>query len=437
LAINITATGSTNICAKDTVTLQIDSAETGFEYQWVKDNKEIASATGSSLNITGIDAQGVYRLEVNDTKDIVSRCTSPSNDITITLRNPTIKITSPLKIVSIPGTQNTLSVTVTGGNPRTITWFRNGTEIENSNTESFVASLPGTYTAQISATSPCDINTVTANEKVVISPIDNLSLKIDYGNASEYVDCDFSEIRLQILEIASIVDGDKIIVPSSNFGLLDIAWKRNGVELGDFNGPSILIDNAFLNGSYQAEIKIDAFTSNPLSNTKQVKLNFGNLQIQTTANNLNEGETATLEVELPNEVSEPSITYKWFKNNVVREKEISKQITVSEPGKYSAEVTFEGCTANIEPFTLSTVSKVIPNIITPNGFNNTKWKLPIEFSGQEDISVQIISSSGEEVLNQNNYTGDWPNDNLKESIYYYIISKNNNPLEKGTITIIR
>ncbi len=446
LNINIIATGATNICAKDMITLQIDNPLPGFQYQWVKDNQEISGATNSSLNVTGIDAQGVYHLEVIDTNDPVSRCTSPSNDITVTLQNPSIEITSPLKIVSVPGVQNPLTVSVTGGSPRTISWFRNGIEIPNSNTETLLASLPGAYTAQITATSPCDINTVTTKETVVITAIDNLSLSIDYVIADNpstgevetaYSDCTFSEVRLQISEISSIVDGSKVLVSSANFEVLDIVWFRNGVVVEGLNGSSILLNNAFLNGSYQAKINVDGFSSQPESNFRNVKLNLGELQVVSSDNNLNVGETAILEVELPEGAPSSDITYKWFENNN-ETTFTTQQITVSKSGRYSAEVTFEGCTINTEPLTISAVSDEIPNVLTPNnGFNSDIWNIPLEYTNQPDVNVQIISASGKEVFNQNNYNGDWPNDELKETIYYYIISRNGKPEKKGTITIIR
>jgi len=433
LDVDITISASTNsICANDVSVLSILNPQPTFEYQWVRNGNQIPGANSSTFNATGINAGGEYSLEVIDNAGDLIRCTQPSNRIIINLLNPSIRITSPQRIVVIPGVDNILTAEVTGGAPRTITWFRDGTAIQNSNTTSLTASLPGMYTAEITATSPCSINTVTASETVVITAIDNLSITIDYDNP-EYSSCNFSRIGLQVTEISSITAGVTTLVPSANFELLNIVWLRDG-NLTEFTGSSILIEDTFLNGDYQARV---AAGVNFDSNVRQVQINAGELQIETTNNNLNLNESATLSVILSDTAIPSAIDYQWFQNSILQNGETNQEFVITRPGNYTVEVTFDGCTTRLEPTNVSTVSQVIPNVLTPTAFNNNTWRLPPEFTAQPDVRIQILSQRGEEIFNQTNYNGDWPNDQLKESIYYYIISRNNNPVEQGTITIIR
>ncbi len=439
--VEISSSASTTICASDSIILQIDNPNPNFRYQWVKNNNEILGETNESITITGLNSEGNYNLEVLDVSDTVTRCTSISNNILVTLLNPSIEIISDLNLVSIPGIQNILQVEVSGGTPRSITWIKDGVDIPNSNTENFIATDTGVYTARLTAESPCSINTVVTSKSINVVNADNLNLVIDYDNPA-YTNCGLSRVNLNITEISTTVNNTIIEVPMSNFRNTNFTWFNNNEELPQFTGPTVVVEDAGGNGNYFAEITLGAaiFTSNILP----VQLNPGELSIEASTTILDENNpTSNLSVPLTDEAIASLYTYRWFRedfnaSNGQTQISTSSSVEVNEAGNYFVEVTFDNCpVVRLNTVFISEASVVIPNILTPNGSNNTRWQLPAQFTGQPNVNVQIISSTGVEVLNQNNYNGTWPDDELLESVYYYIISENNNPLEKGSITIIR
>ncbi len=450
LDITIAANGSTTICASDNVVLEINNPLPSYSYQWLKDGETIAGARNASLVIGNgnINAAGTYTLEVLDRNDVINRCTSVSNPITINLLNPSIEITSSLEEVIIPGQGITLTAEATGGLPRTITWFRveGSTEVDipNSNTENLVVTQAGTYGVRITATTSCSINTVTSINQVDVSTINNLNIGIDYENGS-YSDCTLGSVTLQVTNISTIINGSPVLVPLNSFADSAITWFRllpdgSSEQLTEFSGLSIDITDATGNGEYFAQIGTDA------SNTLDVKLNPSSFSISSSTNGFQlstQQPTLTLSVSNP---SSGSITnYRWIRLlNLAEEREESTDPTleVFESGDYTVEITFDGCTSRIEPpISIGRESLVIPNILTPNEATNRDWDLPLQLSNQPNVGVTIYTANGEvDFSKESNYNGEWPRNsasNVNGTIYYYIITENNSPLEKGTITIIR
>lgn len=436
-------TGVTPMCAAESITLTSDFTDTnGFTYQWIKDDRIVDGETNPSITITGIDAEGDYFLEISDdTQRSRLRCSKQSaNQIFVDLKNPLIRFADdqPLVIADIPGQNETLNVLATGEEPITIQWFKDGVAIPNSNTAQLDSTGPGEYTAQVTGSS-CAINQSSTTNSVQVIAIDNLEISINYNNPS-YTDCTEESIGIVIESVTTEVNSSPINLNPNSFPPREISWLNNGELITDLAGPNIILNSPSRNGNYSAQITLgnNVFFSNTLS----VKLNPGQLQIEASELIINEDNpVATLSVLLEPGADESLFSYRWFREGINNQETLSTNSTleVNTGGSYNVEVTFDDCpTVTLNAINITAASSVIPNIITPNGFNNRRWELPARFTGQPNINVQIISSSGVEVLNVNNYDGNWPRGaDLKESVYYYIISDNNSPLEKGSITIIR
>ena len=439
--------GTTPMCASEQITLTtnlVDPSNTNFTFQWIKNDEIINGETNPSITISGIDAEGEYFLEVSDdSQRSRQRCSKQStNRIFVDLNNPFISFAEGQSLIlpDIPGQEEVLNVTTTGEQPLTIQWFKDNIAIPNSNTNQINASGAGEYTARVTGSS-CTINENVTENSITVVDIDNLEVRINYDNPN-YTDCVLSQIGLVVESVTTEVNNSVVSLDPNTFPVEDISWVNNSNPVSQFAGPNILIEDASSNGSYVSQITIGSsvFTSNML----EVKLNPGELSIEATDTILNEDiPTATLSVILSEEAIASLYTYRWFREdfqapNGQTEIATSNTVEVNTAGNYFVEVTFDDCpTERLETITIITESTVIPNILTPNGVNNRRWELPARYTNQPNISIQIISSSGVEVLNQNNYNGTWPDQQLSESVYYYIISENNSPLEKGSITIIR
>jgi len=444
--IAITA-GSTPFCADEgSITLSSSFVDSSFSYQWIRNDMALSGETSPTLTVSDIDSEGMYLLEISDdSRRSSERCATQSqNQIFVDLNNPFINFApeQPLVVPDVPGETEFLEVEVTGEAPLTITWFRDNVEIPNSNTARIESLGPGNYTATVSGSSCSTFNQdTTGDTPIEVVAINNLDIVINYDNPN-YTTCGLSQIGIVIESITTQVNGDLLNLSPNTFQNEEITWFNNNEELAQFIGPNIAIDDAGGNGMYTVEITVGAI--NFTSNTLEVQLNPGELSIEATETILtDDNPISELSVPLTSEAIPSLFTYRWFKENAQApngQEQISTSSTVqvNTPGNYFVEVTFDTCPpVRLNTVFISAASVVIPNILTPNGFNNTNWELPAQYTNQPNVTVQIISSSGQEVLNQNNYNGTWPDQELSESIYYYIISENNNPVEQGSITIIR
>lgn len=430
------------ICLDDSVTLSSDFTDPTYEYQWAKDGEPIAGETGTSIIVSGANSGGDYTLLVTDTTLAFDDCrTSSSNRVAVEV-NPSIKLLPPFQIFNIPGQDVTLTATTTGDNA-TITWTRDEVDIPNSNSTSINVNAIGTYEAKISSTTPCN-GEVSSEEKIVVLPTGDLKVSIDY-DISNYVDCEFSEVGLQITEILVEVPGEEdTVLPSTSYGSLDIRWFKDGIDTNR-RGSTITLSNIGNNGNYEARVfsgSSRSFTSNP---PLDVSLNISGINIQPAAPIITEGETVTLSIDIPESLDISDFeSFQWFQGDDLIPGANTSQLLVSEVDRYKAEVRFEGCTTQtLGPITVQGSAEDIPNAVIPesNSFLNRGWVLPQEYTLQNNIGVTIYSNNGEEDFSvDRNYNGQWPLESasrLKESLYYYIIFKDNQIEKQGSITVIR
>ena len=441
ITVTITAEGPTKICASERVVLtsKIDDPDpSSYNYQWTRDGIRLAGQTSTSIEVMGIEAEGNYNVLVSQNTNILNdRCAfTADNPIFVDLRNPTIKITSDLTIVDIPGEDEILTAELgeTPQGSQVITWIKDGAEIPNSNTTNFTATGPGTYKVKVAdANSPCTIKEMTSLEEVTVAPVDNLDVVIRYDNPA-YTDCNFNQIAL-VASATSRVNGNDVPVNIEN---LDIEWLKNGADTGR-SGSSIFINTASDNGIYNAIV--NGFESNDLS----VVLSVASLTLNASPAQLTLGGTSELSVNLPDNAILSDYTFQWQRGVAVPLPGETQPIyTVTNPGTYSVLVSFTGCGQTlVGPISLESGSRVIPNVLSRNtdGINNN-WVLPALIKNNPEFSVEIYTANGQLDYKSGpeGYENQWPEEsqsNLNGTIYYYVISKNDTVLEKGSITIIR
>lgn len=138
-------------------------------------------------------------------------------------------------------------------------------------------------------------------------------------------------------------------------------------------------------------------------------------------------------------------TYQWYLNNVLIPTAVLPTYNATQAGKYKAVVNqTSGCLVSQEfLFELKegVNPKEIPNLISPNndGKNDT-WILPSTY-GNLNTEVQIVSATGQTVLQTKNYQNDWPTSTIDfksvNPVFYYTITKEGGDVKKGSITIIK
>jgi gliding motility-associated-like protein len=155
---------------------------------------------------------------------------------------------------------------------------------------------------------------------------------------------------------------------------------------------------------------------------------------------LSPGQSETIVVT----TSATNPVFQWLKDGNVLS-ETSNTLTVNETGMYTLIVNqTSGCIVSEEIEILVQGPQIndVPNLISPNNDgSNEKWILPTSITSQVGINVKIFNASGKMVLNTDNYENNWPINESdfvdSNSVFFYIISKGDQKIKQGTITVIK
>ncbi|NJM78626.1 MAG: hypothetical protein HC854_01510 [Flavobacterium sp.] len=84
----------------------------------------------------------------------------------------------------------------------------------------------------------------------------------------------------------------------------------------------------------------------------------------------------------------------------------------------------------------------IPNLISPNGDGiNDLFKVPFQYISENNLNLEIYNSSGKQIFITDNYQNNWPQDtNLvfqSNAFFYFKMSKDNQTIKEGILTIIK
>ncbi len=139
-------------------------------------------------------------------------------------------------------------------------------------------------------------------------------------------------------------------------------------------------------------------------------------------------------------------TFQWFRNNEPIAGATLDNYEVIESGNYSVSINQTAVCASTKEYIFDISEQFpdvtnIPNLISPNGdTENDTWVIPQEYTSGTNTQVLIINSQGTIVLNTTEYQNNWPLDaSFKDvnPVFFYIITPQNQPARKGTITVIK
>ena len=142
--------------------------------------------------------------------------------------------------------------------------------------------------------------------------------------------------------------------------------------------------------------------------------------------------------------------FMWFLDNELIPNATQNTFDVTEFGTYKLIIEqTSGCVLTDElNFQVNELIDLfpevekIPNLISPNGDGiNDFWVIPTLYVSGTSTEVVIFTNQGEAVLQTNDYSNNWPEDQLSSSnvnqVYYYFITPKGQEPKKGSITIIK
>ena len=390
--------------------------------QWYRDGSPISGETTLTLTVSQV---GEYYAAVTETGGSCGSSTRTSETTTIVQPNSfdlTIAYSGNysncanssviLEVGQIMATENgnTFDVTSQLINDFNYQWAKDGAEVTGGtgSTVSLASSAEnGSYTLEANL----DGFSVTSNAlEVVLNSGETLSIT---SNGSQI--CDGVTI-----DISTTYD-----LSGRTFN-----WTRNGQSVDS----SSLALTATEEGTYRLSVMTDGC---PVLSNEITVARFDESVITVDAEEdiiFPEGESQTV-------TASGGTSYEWYdaQNNLISS---SSSVTLEQEGAYILVATIDNCQINRGFNVTYRDDFQIPNVITANGDGiNDLWVIPNTYSRQSDVTVIIYNEVGDELLNQNGYSNNWPPSTLgfskKNQLFYYKIRKANQTLKQGTITVIR
>jgi len=454
--INIIGSPSVNFCPQDPdKTLRTNIVDVlnpqlivRATFQWQKDDVDIDGATGPTYTLPDNNFDGNYNVNI----EIGASCPLPVNPIRVI--NDGSTITTPLleNLIILPTETLNLEVTTDAPvSPATslFQWFRDTSPLTGilsltDPTISISVGNPGTYSIDIMADDSCSsmLNSTTN----VFAPV---GIGITIGATDDF-DCADSSVILEIKDMFGFtVSGSgappQVSLTEDQYDLFDFMWLKDGVPTG-VTERTLEISTADENAEYalratfnrEVRPELDAESSPPLT----IAPIPSGIEITASPTSLPAGGSVTLSVP-----QNPAYTYQWFRIiDGVDEPLVGlngNTITVTAEGEYKVMIS-SGICMDEDSIVIGNppgVSELIPNLITPGGNSaNNNWILPATYN-ESDVEVSIYSTRGElDFQKSGGYNEEWPANSAtgaSESLYFYIITKSNSIVRKGTITVMR
>ena len=404
----------------ETKVLTVTTNAVNPSFQWYRNNAIITGATSATLNAT---TDGTYKVIVtqttgcNATKEASCNLLYPSsfavtiaadaNYTSCSSEQATVSITS---FIAIAGTE-TISLLGNSYN-YTYEWYKNGSLVLSSTAMTYlVLSYIENGTYELRVVIP-QFNQVISNE---------VAIQLGIGEAFEV------SVEGLLCESGGSVELQSNLTNPNYI----VAWYAvgNDTVLGTESNLTVTTP-----GNYYLTIAFEGceYTTNPIA-------------VSVTTSNgisLNVADDFTILVGSSTEViASGAENYTWFLNN--QEIGTGTSLLVSTAGEYTVIGTIGECefTKNFRVTSIENTSLVIPNIISINNDGiNDFWSIPNEYVNKEEVEVIIYSPKGKVVFRARKYQNNWPNTGLeyskKEPVFYYTIAKQDEIVQRGSITVI-
>jgi hypothetical protein len=245
-----------NVCEGTPVTLSVVASGTGpLSYQWRLDTVPIVGATGSSYSIAAITiaGAGLYSVVVSNAYGFVT-----SANAFVHVRLAPVVTSSPMSQSVCAGANVTFSVTVTGSNPLTYQWRKNGSNIAGATAT----------TLQLQNVGPLDAGSydLVATNSCGSATSDAAILTVDSG-----------PVIVMDPQGVSVCVGDPLLLTITASGLPTLAyqWRKNGSPIPGENGTSFGIQSALPGDAGLYDVVVTNPCGSMTSEAAQVTVNEG------------------------------------------------------------------------------------------------------------------------------------------------------------------
>ncbi|WP_025668149.1 T9SS type B sorting domain-containing protein, partial [Aquimarina megaterium] len=410
-----------------------------------KDGVPIPEFDGPSEILPQSNFAGIYTVKVTGTPT----CNITTAPVEVINLGSDILTQPPPQIMLLP-TQPTLVLSITTNAPSagsTVEWFRNGISIQGPLAVSTPGALsvnvtnPGLYRVDVFANDTC-MDTLQATTEV-FEPVGFRT------QISTLLDCDADTGTLGLENLFGITStGLEVPITTDQYSLFDFEWFLGSQSTG-VTETTFTVNSSNIGEVYALEATLRG-TTFPTARSNDLTVEFLSdvVVIEASPTFIPFGETSTLSVP-----ESSNYAYEWFivvdgenQSLVDGSSVISGQgtssIEIDTTGDYFVRITLLDCVIDSEILSISDVagsSEIIPNVVTPNSDGiNDNWLLPPSLFNQQSVEVTIYNARGQVDFTSSSYQNNWPRENSKSSgqdpFYYYIITKNNSVVRKGSIT---
>lgn len=394
----ITANGSTNICAGSNV--QLSAPAGASSYQWYRNN--VALGTSVNQNYYASSA-GQYYCKVTGT------CSGNSNVIVVSvINNPTPTISSSTSLsFCVPGYVTLTANTFAGVNYQ---WQFNSVDIPGATSQIYNATQAGGYrvietangcvksksisvqkatsvTAQINTNDQTTLCSPTGTVNMaLVNPIPGYSYQwqkngVDISNAtgttyaatssgsysckvsascgttiSNAIPVSIGSFSASVLPAGTVTicTGASVVLSASTGTGFTYQWKNNGVDINGATSPTLTVNTA---GSYSV------YMTSPCGNATS---NVVTVNSATVSAVISPSGTATIcagQVFHLSVTSNPIYTYQWYRNNVAINGAVNPSCNVTSAGTYYAIASLNGiCPVTTANLVLTVINNPTPTI---------------------------------------------------------------------------
>lgn len=355
--IGIMAPAQTALCNGDSVTLQIDQTDPGWNYAWYHNGTVIPGANASTytVNASGPGFEGDYQVEITG----AGVCTERSPAVTITNADGfTITRVNDPEVILLPGQTSTLSATTTASSP-SYQWYRNGQPV-GTDSNSLDITQDGSYYVAVTQAGGACPGTVKNSEPTTVSV--PASFEFIIGHVATYTACVNTSTTLHVTTINAVMsDNSKLDVTAIITPIATYQWKKDGANVAGATSSTLNLSQTTENGDYTLDAVVDSYSDT--SNMLSVQL--------LTNETLTISSTGTVycsasdNITLSTATDLSSTSYEWQRDGVGFNT-TDAVVAVAQTGTYRLVIDRDGCSLTSNEITISPLD---PDLITldPSG----------------------------------------------------------------------